>query len=489
MPHNYIKKLTIWMNTGKKRVVLTIASLLILIPLLFSFGSQVDRVSAAASLSIDQITWSILGLDSNDVDAGPNDFPVGVRVCNAGPDPSGPLTATFSWTTANTYINLINASPTQDFPALASGDCRDIYYSVRITRDVAAYDTTRRWQISVTDGDSTVSTGQQLYVELLISQNRNSTSSITGPTSVLVGNSYTWTVDATTATNGYNEIEHYLTFCPSVYRLDSVTAQYSAPKPFTTDTFWQDGCNWDTANNTNRTTGCSGVKYGGDIIYNYNVTIVGAGACTLRDMVYDFSGSSYHYNTDYPDVTLNITAYEPACIDGQVYKDDTEDDVYDPATADQPIFPFTITAYLDLGTVGTFEAGTDTIAATTTTNADGTYQVCVFSGEPYFIGVDTNDPQVANYILETPTPNPNNLGVLTTDITVDFDFNPNGSISGFLYLDNVTQNDTMDAGEPGISGQLIQLYIDDDGTPGLQIGSDTLVDSTSSAADGSYTFD
>src|SRR5689334_18691046 len=44
-------------------------------------------VFAAASLSITPITWNIIGLDSNNVNVGPNHFPVGARVCNTGDAP------------------------------------------------------------------------------------------------------------------------------------------------------------------------------------------------------------------------------------------------------------------------------------------------------------------------------------------------------------------------------------------------------------------
>ncbi|MEJ2447747.1 MAG: hypothetical protein P8Y37_07375, partial [Anaerolineales bacterium] len=37
---------------------------------------------AAASLTIEPLTWNVIGLDSNNVNVGPNNFPVGARVCN-----------------------------------------------------------------------------------------------------------------------------------------------------------------------------------------------------------------------------------------------------------------------------------------------------------------------------------------------------------------------------------------------------------------------
>ena len=37
---------------------------------------------AAASLTVTPLTWNVIGLDSNNVNVGPNHFPIGARVCN-----------------------------------------------------------------------------------------------------------------------------------------------------------------------------------------------------------------------------------------------------------------------------------------------------------------------------------------------------------------------------------------------------------------------
>ncbi|NJC95876.1 MAG: hypothetical protein FIB03_05990, partial [Anaerolineae bacterium] len=41
-------------------------------------------VLAAANLTITPLTWNVVGLDSNNVSVGPNNFPVGARVCYSG---------------------------------------------------------------------------------------------------------------------------------------------------------------------------------------------------------------------------------------------------------------------------------------------------------------------------------------------------------------------------------------------------------------------
>jgi len=49
-----------------------------------SIAALVPQVSAqaASSLTVTPITWNIVGLDSNNVNVGPNRFPIGVRACN-----------------------------------------------------------------------------------------------------------------------------------------------------------------------------------------------------------------------------------------------------------------------------------------------------------------------------------------------------------------------------------------------------------------------
>ena len=51
----------------------------------------------AADISVTPITWDIIGLDSNDPQTGPNQFPVGVRVCNNTAGDATNVTGTFQW--------------------------------------------------------------------------------------------------------------------------------------------------------------------------------------------------------------------------------------------------------------------------------------------------------------------------------------------------------------------------------------------------------
>ena len=108
---------------------------------------------------------------------------------------------------------------------LAAGAFTDFYFNVLITRDSNAYDRTRKYHITVTQtGGAPVVTAQprQIYVEHLISQNRNGVDSITGPSTVYVGGTYQYTVVYHTATQGYDKLEAFAGFQNNPFQILSV---------------------------------------------------------------------------------------------------------------------------------------------------------------------------------------------------------------------------------------------------------------------------
>src|SRR5262249_48042992 len=141
---------------------------------------QAGRADAAAGLTVTPLTWGVIGLDSNDVTVGPNHFPGGARICKTRARAATNVVATWNWSpsSVNPYLNIRpgTLSVLPAVPTLAAGACTDAYFEVEVTRDPAAYDTTRRFFISVTEsGGATGITPvpRELYVEHLISQSRN----------------------------------------------------------------------------------------------------------------------------------------------------------------------------------------------------------------------------------------------------------------------------------------------------------------------------
>ena len=276
--------------------------------LLLAFFVCVAGASAAqAQLTIRTVTWDTIGLDSNDVTAGPNSFQIGSRVCNTGATTLSNVVGNFVWDSSNIYINL-NGSATNRARFLAAGACIDFYYPVSVTRTSAAYNTTRRYHMTASaDGVAAVSTPtpRELYVEKLISQGRNTVTSITGPSSVTVGQTYQYTLVASTATQGYEQLEAFLDLPNVVFQVVSIQTTYSAPSGATNDKFYADACGWNNVPGTANYRDCIGPdnwpggKVGGNLTSVYTVKILSGGMTTPGALILDFSGSSFHYNNDY----------------------------------------------------------------------------------------------------------------------------------------------------------------------------------------------
>lgn len=277
--------------------------------------------AAAPVLTIEPITYNVIGLDSNDVTDGPNTFPVGVRVCNTGSDPATNVRVEVVWDTANAYIAL-DGAPTRTRDELAAGACDDIQWQAVVERDPAAYDTTRRFHVTASaDGLSPVSTPtpRELYVEHLISQNRNQVLSIAGSNQLTVGETTTLVLDATTAPGGYEQLETFLDLPSALFEFVAVDVDYGTPTGATNDTVYADACGWDhdPTSPTYRTCvgpeNYPGGKAGGQMQLRYTLRAVGAGTATLSAVIFDQSGASYHYNSDYgtePNL-FTVTVSEP----------------------------------------------------------------------------------------------------------------------------------------------------------------------------------
>ncbi|HEV8579345.1 MAG TPA: DUF11 domain-containing protein [Thermoanaerobaculia bacterium] len=296
---------------------------------------------AAANLSITPITWNIIGLDSNNVNVGPNHFPVGARICNTGDAAATNVTSAFVWDSANPLINLrsgtltdFNATPV---PSLAPAACHDFYYEVEVTRNPAAYDTTRRYHITATaDVIGTVSTPtpRELYVEHLVSQARNHVTDVKlngtsvpngGMMTLVVGQTYTIDLVGSTATNGYEQLESFINFPNTIFQVLSVSTTYTADtSAFVSnpnDKLYGDACLWDNDPNSPYYRSCRDVgKVGGGVVVTYQIKVLQVPAAPLVNpqplstLLYDFSGSSYHYNDDFGTSSRVAVVVDPTTL-------------------------------------------------------------------------------------------------------------------------------------------------------------------------------
>jgi uncharacterized repeat protein (TIGR01451 family) len=291
------------------------AWMLALLFVLMGAGAQ----TVSAQLTIKSITWNVIGLDSNKVNVGPDTYPVGARVCNAGATTLNNVASTFYWDTSNIYIAL-TGSTTLASRALTANACVDFYFDVTVTRNSSAYNAKRQYHITATaNGVGAVSTPtpRELYVEKLVSQARNQILSITGPTTVYVGNTYTYTVDASTATGGYEQLEAFIHLSNVIFQIENVSTTYTTPPSATNDKVYADACGWDNNPLSPTYRSCigpvnyTGGKAGNSVRTVYTVKVLSTGTTTITSMIYDFSGSSYHYNADFGTTVLSVTALPP----------------------------------------------------------------------------------------------------------------------------------------------------------------------------------
>src|SRR5229473_4526190 len=276
---------------------------------------------AYAGLTVTPTSWNVVGVDSNNTTDGPDTFQIGARVCNNGGTAVNSIAGNFIWDSSNAFINLSGAS-TLNVSSLAAGACTDLYYPVTLSRTSSAYNATRRYHIAVSaTGFSTITTPtpREIYVEHLISQNRNSVQSISGPTTVYVGQTYNYTVNASTATQGYAQLEAFLNLSNVIFQVLAISSTYTSPAGGTNDKFYADACGWDNNPLSGTYRSCigpenySGGKAGGTISTTYTVKVLSAGTTTATTLILDFSGSSYHYNSDYGVAvsSITITALSP----------------------------------------------------------------------------------------------------------------------------------------------------------------------------------
>jgi hypothetical protein len=288
----------------------------------------------AVTLTVQPITWDIIGLDSNAPTSGPKYFPVGVRITNTSGSTSSALTATFNWDPSQpTYMKIRPGTlGTLDLGTLASGASVDAYFEVEITQDSNAFGTEGSYYIRVNEsgvGDTDSPRPRYLYVEFLISQSRNSVNNmylsttqppVAGPygtaianggsMTLMVGSTYWITLAANTATNGYEQIESFINFPNIIFQILAVTTTYTADSSSNvsnpSDNLYGDGCVWDNDPASENYRQCIETgKAGGTVITIYEVKILQIPGSPLSNpeplstLIYDYSGSSFHYNSDF----------------------------------------------------------------------------------------------------------------------------------------------------------------------------------------------
>ncbi|MDT8410068.1 MAG: hypothetical protein RQ741_10750, partial [Wenzhouxiangellaceae bacterium] len=284
---------------------------------------------ATAALTLTPITWDLVGLDHNrPLTEGPELFPVGARVCSDA-DTTDPVRVDHVWDNPDdTWIDNRPGSLTSlTFDPLLAGECRDAYFELQLTRGAGAFGQSRAYRIvASTDGGSVTGqtpTPRQIFVERLVSQNRNATQQIRwgqqadqsdwqilgagAGLSLLVGETYFIELTTQTAT-AYEQIESFLTLSNTIFQVKSVDTTYSvktAPDsriPVPNPSLYGDACLWEPDPGSPNYLSCLAAgKAGGVVVTTYEIDIITGGGASigLEALIYDLSGGSFHYNTDF----------------------------------------------------------------------------------------------------------------------------------------------------------------------------------------------
>jgi len=300
-----------------------------------------------AQFTVTPITWDVVGLDSNrPLTSGPELFPVGAEVCSVVATTG--VTVDFVWPdgdgngwdfgTGHPYINLRPGSlTTLSFASIGAGECVDAYFELKLNRSAAAFGQSREYLIQASDGVESASSpnSRAIHVEYLVSQNRNTTSQIRYGQQqdqsdwVVLGDGgginlaidQTYFIELTTQTStAYEELQSFVTLSNTIFQVVSVSTTYSnltAPPsrvPIPNPRLWADGCLWDSDLDSPNYLSClADGKAGGVVVTTYEIRIISSGGDSvgLEALIYDRSGGSYHYNTDYSESPGSINTYDP----------------------------------------------------------------------------------------------------------------------------------------------------------------------------------
>lgn len=301
------------------------------------FWLEPPAIAQTTNLYIEPLTWDFVGLDSNNVNVGPNSYLNGARVCNVGSSVATNVNVQFVREGAtNPYITVRalaeGRSDTVVIPQLQPGstppnhhqvaatpaNCFDAYFNVVVARNSAAYNTVQKYHIQASASNAgAVRTpiNRQLYIEKILSQARNAVIGFSGPTNVFVGDTVTYTLTSSTAT-AYPQLTISSDFPNAVFQFLNISTSYSNPGG-TNSSIYADACGWiadyTTPGYHESSSVCAGPvpdqytggKVGNTVVTQYTIKILSTGngsasnSFNINHLILDFSGGSYHYNSDY----------------------------------------------------------------------------------------------------------------------------------------------------------------------------------------------
>ncbi len=257
--------------------------LFIILSLIFNFGlTGLKFVKGATTITLTKGSWDIIGLDSNKPgppnNEGPAEFLIQIHVNNTGSEGATNVQAVFSWTSLNTYINLHpNESSTKNLGTIAAGTTKDVYFLVQVQRTKNAHLTSRNYSITLSGSNISSITPNPitgtLYVEKLVSQNRNYVISITPSSSnPVVGEIFTLEVQAYTATTYDIVTIPIVGYDPAV--VEPISVSTTPPTPPTNDLMMENTGGYVMTSTWTLLAKAPGITYVGPFIYIKVVAVI-----------------------------------------------------------------------------------------------------------------------------------------------------------------------------------------------------------------------
>lgn len=305
-------------NLISKRLPFGVLALTVAVLLALVLVPQI-KSEASPVITIEPITWNVIGLDSQNVNNGINQTSIGARICNTGTTKADHIEITFVWDSVNPFIGLIS-SEFQSITDLDALSCQDVYYTVYVSRDTQAINTYRRYHISASlDGFNQIST--PIPRELFVIGQQNSSDiilgNITGPTDVIVGETVQYKLQHSTIP-AFQQLMHLLTFPSEKFRIKSVDATYLSPADITNNKIYADACGWDNIPDSSNYMSCIGPIpddypdgiVGGGMEIVFTVEVLSPGISNIATNVYGYSNGNYIYQYDPENSSIIVNASE-----------------------------------------------------------------------------------------------------------------------------------------------------------------------------------
>lgn len=273
--------------------------------------------SAAAVITIEPLTWNVIGLDATNVNSGPNQSSVGVRVCNTGDSPANNVRSIFTWDSVNPLISL-SSNSTQTIPSISAQSCKDFYYNIFVSRDIQSINTFRSYHISV-DADNippiSTPTPREIRVVAYNSSPEIILGEINGPSNVSVGETVQYSLRYSTIPV-FQQIMHFINFPSDRFRIKSVAVSYLVPTNGTNNAIYADACGWDENPTSSTYMTCAGptpINYpdgvvAGGVEITYQVEVIASGMTPIASIIYGLSNGEYIYQYDPTSSSLIINA-------------------------------------------------------------------------------------------------------------------------------------------------------------------------------------